>query len=199
LASSPTAEPERAPGASDRGDDAHDALRVLVALLGGVPVALDAALVHAVVRPGPVTPVAGPAPWLLGVSAVRGRVLPVGDLRRLVGTPIGAAADAGPGDAASAGAGPSGARWWVVVDDGRRAAAFDGLRVCRVVAGVPGDVATVGEATGLPAGGVVRLEGDSSRGSDALPPAATLLDVAALLDLVHDSPADGDRPWGAPP
>jgi hypothetical protein len=146
--------------------------------------AIAAGQVDAVVRPAPVTPVAGTAPWITGVAAVRGRVLPVADLSVLVGV----APDAG--DAAV------GRGWFVVVDDGRRAAALAGLDVRRVAVrlpdgGGPDRVDAGGEWPGLPLGGVARLEGDSSRGADAPAGAAPLLDVAALLDLVHDPQTDG--------
>jgi chemotaxis signal transduction protein len=169
---------------------------VLVALLGDAPLAIAAEVVAAVVRPGAVTPVAGTEPWLAGVTAVRGRVLPVADLRRLAGLPagddVGASEVGAPADA-----------WHVVLDDGRRAAALAGLRVRRVVACAPaddgdaapaarsGEPAAAAPAPALPVRGVVRLERDNVRGADALPPAAPLLDAAALLDLVHDPPTDG--------
>jgi chemotaxis signal transduction protein len=118
------------------------------------------------------------------VTAVRGRVLPVADLRRLVGVP-----EAGE-DAAQ------GSGWHVVVDDGRRAAALAGLRLRRVApcAFAEQEAPGAGEWGGgrLPVRGVARLEGDAARGAEALPPEAALLDVAALLDLVHDPRTDGD-------
>lgn len=169
-------------------DTSHEppAPRVLVATLGDVDLAIPAALIDAVVRPGPVTSVPGPAPWLLGVTAVRGRVLPVADLRRLAGLR--------PSDAAGDAAGTAGA-WLVVIDDGRRAAALGGLQARRVVAcaaALDDQPARASDGVGLPTCGVARLAPDGSRGADALPPTAPLLDVAALLDLVHE-------PTGAQP
>lgn len=143
--------------------------------------AIPAAFVGEVVRAGPVTPVAGTAAWVRGVTAVRGRVVAVADVCGLVGT------------APAAGEHPGTDAWLVVVDDGRRAAALAGLRVHRIVACAPDDAATDGPEVppGLPVHGVVRLVGDSTRGADALPPVAASLDVAALLDLVHEPSIDG--------
>jgi chemotaxis signal transduction protein len=175
----------RSPDA-ESGDDGSERPRALVALLGHLPVALPAELVQSVVRPGPVTPVPGAAGWLLGVTAVRGRVLAVGDLAALAGAAPGAAGRGGePGDG-----------WFVVVDDGARAAALAGLRVRRVAAYTPAaDADAIDRAArvpaGLPARGLVRLAGDTARGAASLPQTAALLDVAALLDLVHDSSTDG--------
>ncbi len=168
---------------------------MLVALLGDAPLAIAAGVVAAVVRAGAVTPVAGAEAWLAGVTAVRGRVLPVADLRRLAGLPAG-------DDVGGYGGGPPADAWHVVLDDGRRAAALAGLRVRRVAACAPAGDADAAPAArsaeppaagapGLPVRGVVRLERDNVRGADALPPAAPLLDAAALLDLVHDPPTDG--------
>ena len=182
MASSPTPEHD---GGRDpaEGEDAPRP-RALVGWLGARPVAIAAAFVDAVVRPGPVTPVAGPEPWLLGVTAVRGRVLPVADLRRLVG------------GSAVEGDGEPGGGWHVVVDDGRRAAALAGLRLRQVApcAFSEDEAPGVGGWGGgpLPVRGVARLEGETARGAEALPPEAALLDVAALLDLVHDPRTDGD-------
>jgi 23S rRNA pseudouridine1911/1915/1917 synthase len=176
-------------GPEEDDDGADDAApRVLVASLDAGWVGVAAAAVEGVVRPAPVTPLGGTARWVLGVAAVRGRVLAVVDARRLAGAP---AADATDPDA-----------WWVVVAHGGRAAAVAGLRVWRVAAahadGAAGDLAGAPAAgaapgadpappvPGLPAGGVARLVHDSGRGGDALPPALRLLDAAALLDLVHD-------------
>jgi chemotaxis signal transduction protein len=120
---------------------------------------------------------------VLGVTAVRGRVLPVADVRRLAGL--------GPADAAGTAAGA----WLVVIDDGQRAAALTGLQVRRVIGcaeAMDEAPAHRAAALGLPVRGVVRLERDGSRGADALPPTAPLLDVAGLLDLVHE-------PTGAQP
>lgn len=161
--------------------------RVLVVSLAGVHLAIPAALAAGVVRPGPVTPVPGPEPWVLGVTAVRGRVLPVVDVRRLAGL--------GPAEGAEEAAGDASGAWFVVIDDGRRAAVLAGMRVRRVAACVAdrdAEPAGAAAAAGLPTCGVARLEGENSRGADALPPTAPLLDVAALLDLVHD-------PTGAQP
>ncbi len=175
---------------------------MLVTLLGDAPLAIAAEVVAAVVRRGAVTPVAGAEPWLAGVTAVRGRVLPVADLRRLAGVPAGE-------EVGAPGGGPTADAWHVVLDDGRRAAALAGLRVRRVAACAPADdgrpdhadaapgaragepASAAASAPALPVRGVVRLERDNVRGADALPPAAPLLDAAALLDLVHDPPADG--------
>ncbi len=94
--------------------------------------------------------------------------------------------------------GAAGQGWFVVLDDGARAAALAGLAVRRVAACRPADDAAPGAAAvaagagvGLPLRGVVRLEGDTVRGGDALPPAAARLDAAALLDLIHHPPTDG--------
>ena len=150
--------------------------RALVALLGGAALAIPAELVAAVVRPGPVTPVGGAEPWLVGMTAVRGRVLPVADLGRLTGVPPAETPD------------EPGGGWYVVVDDGRRAVALAGLRVRRLVAcdSAADTLPRVGSPPGLPVRGIARLEADTGRGADALPPRAALVDVAALLDLVYD-------------
>ena len=166
--------PEVSDDSDDREDpDDGDDARVLVASLGGGWVAVGAESVEGVVRPAPVTPVGGTPRWVAGVAAVRGAVRAVVDARRLAG--------AAPDDGTAA--------WWVVVAHGGRSAAVAGLRVWRV-ARVGADDATGPEPApavpGLPAGGVARLAGDLGRGADALPPAARRLDVAALLDLVHD-------------
>jgi purine-binding chemotaxis protein CheW len=53
--------------------------------MGGERFAVEATLVHEVVRLPPVTPLPGAPPFLLGVCAHRGEVLPVVDLPRLMG------------------------------------------------------------------------------------------------------------------
>ena len=189
MAFSPTPDHDGERDAAERDDVERDdapSPRALVGWLGARPLAVAAAFVDAVVRPGSVTPVAGPEPWLLGVTAVRGRVLPVADLRRLVG------------GSAVEGDGEPGGGWHVVVDDGRRAAALAGLRLRQVAPCAFAEDEAPGVGVGgwgggpLPVRGVARLEGDTTRGAEALPPEAALLDVAALLDLVHDPRTDGD-------
>jgi two-component system chemotaxis response regulator CheY len=117
-------------------------------------------------------------------------VLPVADLRRLVGlSPADTPSDGEVGDDA----------WWVVPTTApgrgvRRAPRAPGgsLR-----AGRRGDLGPAAAAAlaGLPTRGVVRLDGDTTAtGADALAPAAALLDVAGLLDLVLDPrPTEADR------
>jgi purine-binding chemotaxis protein CheW len=53
--------------------------------MGGERFAVEAGLVHEVVRLPPFTPLPGMPPFLLGVAAHRGEVLPVVDLARLMG------------------------------------------------------------------------------------------------------------------
>lgn len=185
----PRPEPDAAPGDAAGGPvDAPDAReldeddplqpRVLVASLGAWWVAIAADAVEAVVRPAPVTPVGGTARWVAGVAAVRGAVVPVVDVARLSGA-----------EREIDGAGEA---WWIVVAHGGRSAALAGLRVHQVARGREwADDARAGEEPalappGLPARGVARLDPENSRGRDRLPPAARLLDVAALLDLVLD-------------
>ena len=70
-----------------------------------------------------------------------------------------------------------------------------GLRPWRVASCKFADAAVAGDdwaGEPLPVRGVARLERDTARGAEALPPEAALLDVAALLDLVHEPPTDGD-------
>lgn len=47
--------------------------------------AMDLTDVETIVRPGPITPVAGMAPWILGLMNLRGRILPVASVRRWLG------------------------------------------------------------------------------------------------------------------
>jgi purine-binding chemotaxis protein CheW len=167
----------------DAPDDAPDADQVLVVELGERAYALAAAEVREVARAAPVTPLPGTPAWVLGLAAVRGAVLPVGDVQRLAGAP---AADARDG-------------WWVVVDDGRRGAALAGWRVCGVASAPHADNACAGadagadagaaarDGAGLPVRGGVRLSEDGGRGGTWAPPGAVArLDVAALLDDLYD-------------
>jgi purine-binding chemotaxis protein CheW len=62
-------------------------------LVGGAPHALDTSHVLEVMRPGALAPVPGAPPLLLGVTTLRGAVLPVFDLGALLGQ---APAPAGP-------------------------------------------------------------------------------------------------------
>ena len=188
MASTPSPRPEPDPAAAGGDDLRSDALepdeddpvqpRVLVASLGAWWVAVPADAVEAVVRPAPVTPVGGTPRWVAGVAAVRGAVVPVVDVARLSGV------ERVQDSAAEL--------WWVVVTVGGRSVALDGLRVHQVarVRDPADDPQRADEPAvappGLPARGVARLDQENSRGGVALPPAARLLDAAALLDLVLD-------------
>lgn len=183
LGSSPTPDAGRAERAGG-ADDADDRARVLVVDVGGGVLAIPSAAAQAVVRAGPVTPLGGVPVWVAGVTAVRGRVMAVADLSRLAG----------------AAAAEGGEAWHVVVEAGGRAAALAGLTVRRVVTRLPeGDggadepPSTAAHRPGLPTRGVARLAVDDERGAAALPRWAPVLDVTALLDLIHDPPPrDGD-------
>ncbi|MBS2030378.1 MAG: purine-binding chemotaxis protein CheW [Deltaproteobacteria bacterium] len=65
--------------------DAEPELELFCMDMGGERFAVEAALVHEVVRLPTVTPLPGSPPFLLGVCAHRGEVLPVVDLPRLMG------------------------------------------------------------------------------------------------------------------
>jgi purine-binding chemotaxis protein CheW len=60
-------------------------LELFCVQMNGERYALEAALVHEVVRLPPLTPLPGMPPFLLGVCAHRGEVLPVIDLAKLMG------------------------------------------------------------------------------------------------------------------
>jgi purine-binding chemotaxis protein CheW len=60
-------------------------LELFCVQMDGERYALEAALVHEVVRLPPLTPLPGMPPFLLGVCAHRGEVLPVIDLAKLMG------------------------------------------------------------------------------------------------------------------
>lgn len=204
----PLAPPDAA-GAADAALEAAEAAEeVLVVQVGERTYAVPAALVREVARAAPVTPLPGPARWVLGLVAVRGALLPVGDLRRR------ASHGATPDDAL---VGRDG--WMVVIDDGRRSAALVGLRV-RGVALTPrsdDDAPASGalDAAGLPVRGDARLMGDGrpragagpvrlarrarARGSASRAPSAgdvtelaaqaavvARLDVSALLDDLYE-------------
>jgi purine-binding chemotaxis protein CheW len=65
----------------------HDLLRLVVVRLQGTEHALPVEHVVEVLRMVAVTPLAEAPPWLLGVIDLRGRVIPVVDLRRRLGMP----------------------------------------------------------------------------------------------------------------
>lgn len=153
-------EPHRLAPADAPGDEHADAEEVLVVQVGARTYALPAAQVREVARAAPVTPLPGPAPWVVGLAAVRGALLPVGDLRRR-------GADAARAEE------PPAARdaWMAVIDDGRRGAALVGLRVRGVALAhrpAPGDAdVTVRDAAGLPIRGDARLMDDGRRNAGA--------------------------------
>jgi chemotaxis signal transduction protein len=164
-----------------------DVEEVLVVAVGASTYAIPATLVREVARAAPVTPLPGPARWILGLAAVRGALLPVGDLRRR------ASHAARPTESSDARDG-----WMTVVDDGRRAAALVGLRV-RGVAFVPRsadvpddatDAACTRDAEGLPVRGAVRLVDDDRRSAGAGP--VRLARRARARDAASRAPADGD-------
>ncbi len=160
-----------------------DVEEVLVVEVGASTYALPATLVREVARAAPVTPLPGPARWVLGLAAVRGALLPVGDLRRRAWH---GALPAAPTDARDA--------WMTVVDDGRRAAALVGLRV-RGVALAPrsldaSDAACARDAEGLPVRGHVRLVGDDRRSAGAGP--ARPARRTRMRDAASRAPANGD-------
>ncbi|GLC26463.1 chemotaxis protein CheW [Roseisolibacter agri] len=185
-----------------------DAEELLVVQVGERTYALPAAQVREVARAAPVTPLPGPASWIRGLAAVRGALLPVGDLRRRASHGV-ASEDALTGRDA----------WMAVVDDGRRGAALVGLRVRGVALAqrTADDAAVLAtlDAAGLPVRGDARLMGDDrraagaglvrlARGSRARGPASRApaagaasepatqsalvarLDVTALLDDLYD-------------
>ncbi|MGZ8375599.1 MAG: chemotaxis protein CheW [Gemmatirosa sp.] len=165
-----------------------DVEEVLVVEVGASTYALPATMVREVARAVPVTPLPGPARWVLGVAAVRGALLPVGDLRRRAPH---AAHPVATGDARDG--------WMTVVDDGRRAAALVGLRV-RGVAFAPrsGDAeiaARTRDAEGLPVRGAARLMGDDRRSAGAGP--VRLARRTRARDTASRAPANGDATTGA--
>jgi chemotaxis signal transduction protein len=165
------------------GVDEQDVEEVLVVEVGASTYALPATLVREVARAAPVTPLPGPARWVLGLAAVRGALLPVGDLRRRASH---AALPAATSDARDG--------WMTVVDDGRRAAALVGLRV-RGVARAPrsddaGEAPCTRDAEGLPVRGHVRLVGDDRRSAGAGP--VRLARRTRMRDAASRAPADGD-------
>jgi len=68
----------------DQAAAAEPELELFCVEMAGERFAVEAALVHEVVRLPPVTPLPGAPPFLLGVAAHRGEVLPVVDLARLM-------------------------------------------------------------------------------------------------------------------
>jgi purine-binding chemotaxis protein CheW len=74
-------------GASDTHEAvaAEPELELFCLEMAGERFALEAALVHEIVRLPVITPLPGAPPYLLGVCAHRGEVLPVVDLARLMG------------------------------------------------------------------------------------------------------------------
>ena len=174
--------------------DGGEPLVLLVLSVGGRELAVPAEAVVEVARPGTVTPLAGAPPWVRGVAAVRGAILPVVDL----GARWRGAADRG------GGVDPASDRWVVVVADGRRRAALAGA-VVRAVATAAEPARPGQPAAGSPEGagalpwrGTVRprREGGADGAADALP----LLDVRALLDELleerSESAGDGLSPGG---
>jgi purine-binding chemotaxis protein CheW len=65
----------------------HDLLRLVVVRLQGIEHALPVEHVVEVLRMVAITPLAEAPPWLLGVIDLRGRVIPVVDMRRRLGMP----------------------------------------------------------------------------------------------------------------
>jgi chemotaxis signal transduction protein len=152
-------------------------VEVLVVELRGRAFALPAALVREVAPAAPVTPLPGTADWVLGIAAVRGALLPVGDLQRR-------AAPRAEGEAGAPRAAGGGVRagWMVVVDDGRRSAALVGLRVRGIARARPEDETphvdgaqqharprAAGVIDGLPVQGAVRLVDEGRRHAGAGP------------------------------
>ena len=138
---------------------AESALEVLTFTVTRERYALETAWVHAVVRLTQVTPVPGAPDLLVGVTAVRGELLPVMDLRRLLGLPAAGLSDLG---------------WLVVLG-------ADGPDV-----GLLAD--RVHEVTRVPHSALHRaIEGGPSAGADCrlgvTPDALSVLDGRALLAL----------------
>ena len=166
------------PEGSD-SDDAtpRDLVEVLVVQLRGRSYAVPAAVVREVAPTGPVTPLPGTAAWVSGITAVRGALLPVADLRRRGPSRADADAEAPYRDAGSTRDG-----WMVIVDDGLRSAALVGLRVRGIaLARAASDAPHVDGAPrttpsddglvidGLPVRGAVRLIDEGRRGAGAGP------------------------------
>lgn len=72
---------------------ASEPQQVVVFDLSGEIYALDIAFVHEIIRIQPVTPVPGSAEYIEGLINLRGRVVPVVDLRKRFGLPIRATGD----------------------------------------------------------------------------------------------------------
>lgn len=68
-----------------------DALQVACVRLGGLDCAVDVLSIAEIVNPLPVTPVPGGPALVEGLVELRGRFLPVIDLRRRLGLPVGPA------------------------------------------------------------------------------------------------------------
>jgi chemotaxis signal transduction protein len=196
LASTTTRSPDdAAPASSDEPQELapHDAAlpdadeadveEVLVVQVGASTYALPATMVREVARAAPVTPLPGPARWVLGLAAVRGALLPVGDLRLRTAH---AAQPAASSDARDG--------WMTVIDDGRRSAALVGLRVRGVALAPRYDDAQAAARTldveGLPVQGDVRLMGDDRRSAGAGP--VRVARRTRARDAASRAPANGD-------
>jgi chemotaxis signal transduction protein len=157
--------------------------------VAGRALAVVAADVEEVARLGTVTPLAGTASWVLGVAAVRGAILLVVDLSRMVGR---AAAETDPRPQ------PPGGERLVVIGRGPWRAGLVGVVVRGIAEGCPVAGPTERPAAdggaGLPLRGAVRPESGSAPdgGEEPVP----LLDVAALLHALHD---DAPAPAPDPP
>jgi chemotaxis signal transduction protein len=79
--------PAETPGAAVPGPAAIPAARACVVRLGGRPFAVDVTDAREVVRLETTTPVPGAPPSVLGVMNLRGNVLPVVEVRPLLGLP----------------------------------------------------------------------------------------------------------------
>lgn len=135
-----------------RAADSEDLLAIRVA---GEPCALIRGELTGLFADRPVTPLPGAAPGLLGISGFRGALVPVYDLRSVIGGAVG-------------GAPP---RWLVTAAAAPVALAFDGfdafLRVPRT--------AIAGHAAGDHARRAVRCDGE-------LRP---ILDLASIVDAIR--------------
>ena len=85
---------QAAAAAGGADQPAAPALSILTFMLGGERFGIPLAEAREVARPGPVTPVPGLPPVLLGAVNLHGEIVPVADLRPLLNLPPGRAAPA---------------------------------------------------------------------------------------------------------
>ena len=155
-------------GLPPEGDDEVEAPRVMLVRVGEERLAVPLTDLREVLRSRPVTRVAGTAEWIRGLVTVRGALVPVGDLVRLV-SPY--TTDEAP--------------WLLLVERDGRQAAF-GVSAVEGVQPVAEPLATPMTGGTLPRSGAVRLPSQGSGGAVGVPEAADVLDVGALFEELFE-------------